>query len=150
MLTHSLKIQVTFSDVLAAVTAESAWRHALDPSEPTLTSDQAPLIGRKVKQAYNDLCARLAGYLEINSFNPNANDQFVVLWLRLRQRPSSRLEGVMKGVIVDAFAQFALAAFYGRRDKTGEQSVYHLAWQRACAHIAVLLARDANGLPLLP
>jgi len=28
--------------------------------------------------------------------------------------------------------------------------VYHLSWRRACAHIAVLLARDANGLPLLP
>ncbi len=151
MNTHSLKINVSLSEILDAVTAESAWRHALDPTDVYLTRDQAPLIGRKARQAYNDLCARLSGYLELNSFNPNVNDQYIVLWLRLRQRPSSCLGDVMKGIIVDAIAQFALSSFYGRHDKKSkDEDVYHLSWRRACAHIAVLLARDANGLPLLP
>ncbi len=150
MESHSLKIQISFSEVLGSVTAESAWRFALHPRARLLTSDQAPLIARKVKQAYNDLCARLSGYLELNSLNPNANDHYIMLWLRLRQRPSSRLEGVMKGVIIDALAQFALSCFYGNNDKKGEEDLYHLAWRRSIAHITVLLARDANGLPLVP
>ena len=157
---YALKIYVTLDSILDAVTAESAWRCALNPDEFCLTPDQEPLISVKVKEAFNDLCSTISAYLELHSFNRNAPEQYAVMWLRLRQRPTSRLEPVINAIVVDLLSQYALAAFYGERDTLqsttsghrlsnigGATDVYTLAWRRAKAHLLAILARDANDLP---
>ena len=133
-----MKITVTadIADVLERVYAESAWRAAHNPGALVLTPDNARLLTTHARRAWDDLLARLAGYVAASNFNPNI-DQSLTLVLKLAANAPDTLPAALTGAVVATLAFYVLDQMYA----SDPESWFGIAWRRHRAQCVLLLAR---------
>lgn len=126
-------IRINLDEVLDRIYAESAWRTAYRNDLYTLTPDNERMLVLKVQQGFHELLARLSGYVESWNYNPNIEQDNIMLVLKPDGQPDS---GTLRASIIEALAQYALLQFYG------EAETYHgTAWRRQRAHVMLLMCR---------
>lgn len=124
-------LKINLDAVLERIYAESAWRAAHRDDVYTLTPDNERMLSIKVRQALNELLARMSGYVTEWNYNPNLLEDNI--WLTL-QLDGSVDEATLKGAITEALAYNALLQFYGEQD-----TYYGTAWRKHRAHVMLLL-----------
>lgn len=127
---HTLKINL--DTVLDRVYAESAWRAAHRNDVYTLTPDNRRMLALKVGQGLNELLSHMAGYVTSWNYNPNIEQDNIMLGLQFAGNGPDI--DILTADIVEALAYFALLQFYGEQD-----TYYGTAWRKHRAHIVLLL-----------
>ena len=138
---RNINIVVNLDDVLQCVYAESSRRGLAAPEVYVLTEDNARLLVQYIETGLKDVRTRMAGYVNLCSFNPNVDERNIVLQLMLEHPASASIDDVMSNTLVQLLANYALLRFYGERD-----TYYGVAWRKYRAQLLLVLARDQAAI----
>ena len=141
MTKKNINIAVDLDEVLQHIYVESARRGLAAPEVYVLTPDNERLLAQYIKSGLHDLTARMAGYVHLCSFNPNADERNIVVQLTLEHAASAAIDRPMHDAMVELLANYALLRFYGERD-----TYYGTAWRKYRAQLLLVLARDQAAI----
>jgi len=126
---------MNLSDVYAAIDAEGIWTPAPNATAYGITTElNETIIRRRVAEGLNHLRSRMAGYLCGFNFNPELEEENIVMVFEFRHPQREGLDELLRAGIVDALAHYVLMCFYGTDD-----SLHAVGWRRACARLMLLL-----------
>jgi len=132
---HSVTVTIALDEILDRVYAESAWRAAHAPEVYHLSEDNAAMITTRIGQGFDDLVARLQGYVAAANYNPNVDDESIVIVFQQAVEPADTLEPALTQVITSLLASYVLMCFYG-----DEGTSYGSAWRKYRAQTTLLLS----------
>ena len=136
-----ITLTADIADVLERVYAESAWRAAHNPQKPyVLTPDNARMLTLHARRGWDDLLARMAGYVSSSNFNPNI-DRSLTLNLRVSTDHTDTLAEALTSAMVATLSFYILAQVYA----DDPLSWFDTAWRRHRAQCLLLLARSEHS-----
>ena len=132
-----VRINIDLDEILNRIYAESARRAVGETDAFVLTADQSRLLEQYISEGFNELCVRMGGYVSLSSFNPNSDDNNIILHLSLRHSEGPGLDSLLHKAITELLAHYALMRVYG-----DEGTWYGTAWRKYRAQALLVLARD--------
>ncbi|MBR4217558.1 MAG: hypothetical protein IKR71_00745 [Bacteroidales bacterium] len=135
------RIYIDLDEILNRIYAESARRALCAPDVPLLSADQSRLLEQYIESGFREVQVRIGGYVALASFNPNSDDNNIILHLQLRHNSGEPLSQLLHYALVELLAHYALMRFYG-----DEGTWYGTAWRKYRAQVLLMLARDQMAL----
>ena len=137
---YRLDISIDLSEIQSAIYTEGAWHPAEGATAWGVSDANEPIVDRHVREALDDLMARMGGYIVGSNVNFNIERENIVLALSVTHKPRPTLASDLKCAIIAALANYTLMTFYGDED-----SVYGTAWRLQRARCLILLAHPERG-----
>lgn len=133
---YRIEISIDLDDIQQAIYTEGTWHPADNATAWGVNSSNEPIVDRRVREALDDLLARISGYIESKNINFNLESQNILLTVAVERRPLLTLASDLKQAIIATLANYTLMSLYGDED-----SIYGTAWRLHRARTLLLLSR---------
>ena len=135
----------TLTDIYEDIYAESAWQVAHTNGIYQVTPDNTELLQTLVRRGFHDLCSFVAAYIARWDYNPSLETENILSTISTYGDLDEARQQLFAATVKQLLTQWTLFNLYGEKDVRGEESLYHLEWRRARAHIAAMMAKDCRS-----